>query len=254
MTRFDARRIPSQPRAARALGLVCATLVCIAMSVPALAQDAESSGGDASKKNSESAPWYIEYMAGVSHAPNQTLRSTDAAPTLMGSTESEVIGYFVGGAVGRRFADYFRAELQVGYRSTEVENAAVRGEPEQAKNARLSLFTAMVNGYFDLDFDNDDFPITPWVGLGLGWGMPRLDAESATDPNQLQIDDTDSVFVYNAMVGASLRLTEIAEATLGYRYVRTQDFELGGTSAGAARRFDYEYDAHEGYVGIRFNF
>ena len=195
----------------------------------------------------------MEYMVGVSHAPDQTLRSTDAAPILMGSTESDPVGYFVGGAIGRRFADAFRGEFQIGYRSTEIERMAVRGEPNDSKDSTLSLFTAMVNGYFDLDL-GEDVPVTPWVRLGLGWGMPRLDAQNTPGANQMDVDDTDSVFVYNAMAGVSIPISEITEISLGYRYVRTEDFEIGGTSAGALRRFDFEYDAHEAYLGARFSF
>lgn len=239
MIRFDARP---------ALSALRAVPVLLALGLAASPVAFAQAGDDAS----EDAPWYLEYMVGVSHAPNQTLRSTDAAPTLMGSTESEVVGYFVGGAVGRRITDLFRAELQIGFRSTEVENANVGVQPEQAKNSTLALFTAMINGY--VDFELDDLPVTPWIGGGLGWGMPRLDAESTADPNQLKIDDTDSVFVYNAMAGVAIEISPIAEVTVGYRYLRTTDFELGGRNGAVARRFDYEYDAHEGYTGIRFHF
>jgi len=235
------------------LSLCLTTLCFVAMSLPAFSEEEARAEAQASS-DAEEALWYVEYMVGVSYVPNQTLRSTDAVPTLMGSTEPEDVGYFVGGAVGRRIADHFRAEFQIGYRSTKLESASVRGEPEQSKNATLSLFTTMINGYFDFDLEDQGVPITPWVGLGLGWGMPRLDAENQPDPNQLNIDDTASVFVYNAMAGLAIEISEIAEVTVGYRYVRTQDFEIGGRSGSAARRFDYEYDAHEAYTGIRFNF
>jgi opacity protein-like surface antigen len=221
------------------------TTLVLVLSLPAVARaEDEEKRGD----------WYVEYMAGISHVPNQTLRSTDATPILMGSSESKDVGYFVGGAIGRRIAKFFRAEVQIGYRSTKLQDIAVRGEGSNAKSSTLSLFSAMANGYAELDLADEGLPLTPWVGFGLGWGMPRLDAENSPGANQLNIDDTDSVFVYNAMAGVSIRISDYTDATLGYRYIRTEDFDLSGTSAGALRRFDYEYDAHEAAVGIRFYF
>jgi opacity protein-like surface antigen len=238
---------PDSRNASRSrIALPLLTTLALALATPALAADEneDDARGD----------WYVEYMVGVSHVPKQTLRSTDAVPVLSGSTKSDSAGYFVGGAIGRRFGEYFRTELQIGYRSTDIEEMAVRGEPNDADSGRLSLFTAMANGYFDFDLADQGLPLTPWVGLGLGWGMPRLDAQNSPGANQMDVDDTDSVFVYSFMTGLSIRISEITDATLGYRYIRTEDFEIGGTSAGAARRFDYEYDAHEASVGIRFYF
>ena len=73
---------------------------------------------------------YIEYMAGVSIVPNQTLSGKGATGAgLMGSARPDAPGYFVGGALGAKFLQYFRSELQIGYRSTDVQNISVQGEP-----------------------------------------------------------------------------------------------------------------------------
>ena len=80
--------------------------------------------------------------------------------------------------------------------------------------------------------------------------MPMIDAENT----QLRLDDSDSVFVWNVMTGASFALTDVATVNVGYRYVATGQVTFGGTYAGPDNLFDYEFDAHEGFVGLRFSF
>jgi len=202
---------------------------------------------------------FVEYMLGVSIVPNQTLEGSGATGAgLWGRSKHADAGYFVGGAVGARFLKHFRSELQIGFRSTEVENIAIQGERSDS-NGDLSLFTVMANGYIDWDLG---IGVVPFIGVGIGWGMPRLDVENQPGTTQLNVDDTDSVFVWNAMIGGTLPLSEIAELSLGYRYIQTEDIKLSSrivdTTADPAtstgQRLDYEYDAHEIYLGLRFSF
>ena len=251
MTQLQPNKISTLAKTMMALS---ATASLFLLASPGLAADEEAAKN---KSEKEVGSMYLEYMVGLSHSPNQTLRSNDAVPSLDGSTDNNAAGYFVGVALGHRFMHQFRAELQVGYRASTIEKLSVRGEDGSAGSSRLSLFSAMINGYYDLDLEellSLDVPLTPWVGVGIGWGMPRLDVQNSGGANQLSVDDTDSVFVYNAMTGVTYRISETTEWTVGYRYIATEDFDISGTSAGATRNFDFEFDAHEAYTGIRFMF
>ena len=42
--------------------------------------------------------------------------------------------------------------------------------------------------------------------------------------------------------------------SLGYRYVGTTDSRFESRVNGARRRLDAEYDTHELYLGLRYNF
>jgi len=236
----------SPPLALRRLlgALLCIGVVAAPLS--ALAAEETEEDGDTLM--------YMEYMAGVSHVPNQTIRGTNASSIqFFGSTRPEDAGYFFGGAFGFRVGGNIRTELQVGYRNSEVEDMSVQGEPSFADDSTVSLFSVMANGYYDFELPDLE-PVTPWVGFGIGWGMPRLDGRNASGPNQLSVDDTDGVFVYNAMAGITLEVSDTTDLTLGYRYIATTDFDVRGTQSGLLQRFEYEFDAHEAYVGIRFNF
>lgn len=202
---------------------------------------------------------YIEYSAGVSHVPNQTLHGNSASnANLYGRTEQKEAGYFVGVGLGAYLDDYvlegLRAELQTGYRNSEVQNSALGGESDVLnRDGAVSLLSIMVNAYYDVDLEalaGIESPVTPWVGVGIGWGLPRIDVENS----QLRLDDTDSVYVYNVMSGLSMELTPTTSFSLGYRYIATGQIKVGGRYASAENFFSYEFDAHEAFLGLRFSF
>ncbi len=200
---------------------------------------------------------YVEYNAGATFILNQTIRGDSATGTgLWGRSEQETAGYVLGGAIGTELLEHFRAELNLSFRSSKVEDIAVQSEPSNAKGD-VSLFSVMANGYFDFDpkeFLGVDFPVIPYIGAGIGWGLVRLDAQNQAGALQLALDDTDSVWVYNAMVGGTVPISEVASASLGYRYVGTGEITFASRSAGAAQRMEYEFDAHEIVAGLRFSF
>jgi len=243
---------------AAALALAPAlALVLALLASPAFA--AEEAEPEKDKDDDDDVRPYIEYMIGTSIVPNQTVKGSGATGAgLWGRSEQDNPGYFVGGAVGARFLKHFRSEIQIGFRSTDVENVAIQGEVSDSKGD-VSLFSVMANGYIDWDLG---IGVIPFIGAGIGWGMPRLDVQNQPGTTQLNIDDTDSVFVWNAMIGGTLPLSKIADLSLGYRYIQTEDIKLSSriidTTADPAvstgQRLDYEYDAHEIYLGLRFSF
>ena len=227
--------------------LLClaAGLLLISSAGPALAQDEQET------RDPDRLIPYIEYMVGASIVPNQTLSGKGATGAgLFGSARPDSPGYFFGGAVGAKFLRFFRSELQIGYRSTEIQGISVQGEPS-GTNGDLGLLSIMANGYFEMEVARG---FSPFVGFGIGWGMPSLDSENKPGPQQLSVDDTDSVFVFNAMVGGSYAISEVTDISLGYRYIQTEDISYKSTIGTTAQRLDFEYDAHEAYVGLRFNF
>jgi len=224
-------------------------LVVGALAIPTVAQAQDEPDLD------ETGSFYLEYMAGVSHSPKGTIRgANDASIGLFGNSKQKPVGYFIGTAVGGYVADNIRLEVQIGYRNSEINRIKVQGEPSGAKNSTISMLSVMYNAYYDVDLRDQDIPVVPWVGLGLGWGMPRIDAENQAGPMQLDIDDTDSTMVYNFMGGLTWPFTDQAEFVLGYRYLASIPFQVTGTQSGLRQRFEYEYGAHEGYSGIRFRF
>jgi opacity protein-like surface antigen len=224
-------------------------LLATALAIPTIAMAEDEPDLD------ETGSFYLDYMAGVSHSPKGTIRGANSASIgLFGKSKQKPAGYFIGTALGGYVADNIRLEVQIGFRNSEINRIKVQGEPSGAKNSTLSMLSVMTNAYYDFDLRDRDIPVVPWVGLGLGWGMPRFDAQNQAGPMQLDIDDTDSTMVYNFMGGLTWPFTDQAELVLGYRYLASIEFRVRGTQSGLSQRFEYEYSAHEGYSGIRFRF
>jgi opacity protein-like surface antigen len=108
----------------------------------------------------------------------------------------------------------------------------------------------MANGYVDLHLG---IGVIPYAGFGIGWGVVKYDFRTK-EADVFEVDDTDSVFVYNAMVGGRIPLTEVSELSLGYRYIATEDIRVQSRIEGSSQWLDAEFDSHEMTIALRFNF
>lgn len=196
---------------------------------------------------------YIEYDAGLTIMRNQNLTRANP-PGLSGSVQSDV-GFNVGGAIGTRFLEHFRTEINVGYRQNEVRRMAIQPGSKDGKGT-TSMIHVLANAYAEYDFD---IGVIPYFGLGAGYGLVQIDAHNKADT--LQIDSDDNAFLWNAMVGVSVPFSDVTTFSLGYRYLMTEDLNFRAripatlpATGLVARQVDSEYDAHELVFGIRYSF
>jgi OOP family OmpA-OmpF porin len=244
----------------------------IALSCTLIFAPPSPAADEASDKASESDidEIYIQYSGGVTYLPNQNLTAADASGTnivtgnrFSGHAESQV-GFNVGGAVGMRFYEYFRAELEYIYRQNETQNLTIQGESPRNASGHIGLMTLMANGYIDYDIG---LKVIPYVGVGIGWGRVEFDTKNKALPEQVSVEGNDSVFAWSLMAGGSYPVNEVIDVSLGYRYIATTDPEVNsslvvpaitdpttGIPLRRARRLDAEYDAHEGVLALRFKF
>jgi len=236
----------------RWLGAGAATLcLMLALSAtPARSQSFFASSGE----DREAVTVYLEYVGGINFVRDQNLRGADASGAGLAGSADLATGYVLGGALGARFMEYFRAELAISYNDTDVDNFSLQGEPSTAKGG-LSVLAIMANGYVDLDLDlGIGVQLRPYLGAGIGYGHVDFDARNRSGQGQSEVSDTDSVFAWNLMAGAAVPLSEVVELSLGYRYLATEDLRLDARSADLIRRLDSEYDAHQLLFGLRLNF
>lgn len=193
---------------------------------------------------------YVEYSAGVSFVPNQNL--TRANPIgLSGRVESEP-GFNVGGAIGTKFLQHFRTEINVGYRQSEVDAIRLVAGDESDGKGTISMLHVLANAYAEYDFE---VGVIPYFGLGVGYGLVEIDAHNK--PDTLQIDADDNAFIWNVMIGASVPFSDVTTFSLGYRYLQTEDLNFRariGAPVNGGRQVDSEFDAHELVAGIRYSF
>lgn len=169
------------------------------------------------------------------------------------------VGYGVTLAFGYGANPGISAELEAGYRATDVsgiENVAVNfpDKPEisipGSISARgdLNTLSFMANGYYT--FDTKVF--RPYVGVGIG-----LAQHKATIPSQIlstsagdllvpRYSGDDIVFAYQLMAGLNWTLADNTEGRAGYRYFSTKDGNFDGTKVG--------YGTHSIEAGLLISF
>jgi len=226
----------------RKLAVILA-LATTALSTPALARD------DA---------WYVGVEGGAMLVEDVDfdIGATPAAAKIgyhPGWDADATIGYDFGG---------FRAEAEVGYRQANIDvysstlttpALAAGGLPRNVAAGTFryaggtsSALSFMVNGMLDF---GDDESITGFIGGGVG--VARVSVEAGLNTRSNFLDDSDSVFAYQAIAGVRAPLTDSIDVTLKYRFFNAADVNLVDVSG---RNFSGRFRSHSIMGGITFNF
>lgn len=222
---------------------VTLALATTALSTPALARD------DA---------WYVGVEGGAMLVEDIHF---DAGSSKDAVTQNNHVGYDVGGNVGYDFGP-FRAEAEVSYRRARVDSArtsiptAIRlasgaasttpaGAYEQA-SGNTSALSFMVNGMFDF---GEDTGLQGFVGGGAGVARikDRLRLSGPADT----VNDSDTVFAWQAIAGVRAPVTRSIDVSLKYRFFNAPDVKLvdiGGN------QWSGRYRSHSLLAGLTFNF
>ena len=150
-------------------------------------------------------------------------------------------------AVGAKFGS-LRAEVEAVYRYNPNNKFFDSGGAEGADGS-LSTAHIFLNGYYEMDFFG---VVTPYVGLGVGYGKVSLNLKELD--GTVVVDDDDTVYSYQLMAGAAINVTENFSLTAEYRYFDTiTDAEFTLSNAlGLIENSDIR--SHEIRFGIRYWF
>ena len=154
-------------------------------------------------------------------------------------------GYNAAFAVGAKFGS-LRAEVEAVYRNNPNDKFIEVTGPEGA-DGDLSMLTVFLNGYYEMDFFG---VVTPYVGVGVGYGTISLNLKELD--GTVKVDDDDTVYSYQLMAGAAFNLTENFSLTAEYRYFDTiTDAELT-LEGGLGTIENSDIRSHEVRFGIRY--
>ena len=156
-------------------------------------------------------------------------------------------GFTFGGAVGLRFLDDFRAELEASYRQNDIDRLFTA-----SANGDASSLALMANSYYDFPgiFGSRRTPVRPYLGGGIGvarvaWNDIVVGASQITD-------DDEYIIAYQALAGVGIGVTDSVTLTIDYRFFATPDVELERPSGSSD--FQMENLNHSVTAGIRFEF
>ena len=168
----------------------------------------------------------------------------------VGSFELEYdTSFTVGGAIGYRLGESgdYRVEGEVAYQNNEVDRIGNNSLPfdpggGMISSMEFSMLTFLLNGYIDFNYGS----AFSWFFTG-GFGFARIDGEMTVDG--VTDDEDDTVFAYQAGVGAGYAVTETVTLDCKYRYLGTaEDFNIEGGDVEVAS------PSHSITAGIRVAF
>ena len=148
-------------------------------------------------------------------------------------------------AIGHAYSPGWRTEIELGYRRNDIDKVG-----GTTVNGEASALSGMINGYYDIATNG---PLAPYFGFGLGLARVSVDSPLPTlaPAQDGRLDDGDTVFAYQGILGVSYAVSDALALTADYRYFATQ-YPSFGTVAGA--QVDGEYESHAMFVGLRFSF
>jgi len=227
---------------------IAVALASTALATPALARDKA---------------WYVGVEGGAMIVEDIHFDITNGATKTNDAAQVDhEYGYDVGGNVGYDFG-MFRIEAEVSYKGANVDKwrSTLRTPAFTAAGAsftappatydyvggKTTALSFMLNGM--LDFGDDD-GIQGFVGGGVG--VARVKAEKyALNRNGSFLDDSDTVFAWQAIAGIRAPLTENIDATLKYRFFNADNVKLVDVNG---RTVDGRFRSHSLLGGVTFNF
>lgn len=186
---------------------------------------------------------YFAVQAGFSTQPT----STNEDPSNPGNnfelnTQSGINGAL---AVGVTFG-MLRGEIEAVYRYNPNDKT-VDGGVQTGADGSLSTAHIFLNGYLEMGILG---LVTPYVGVGVGYGTVSLNLKDLN--GTVVVDDDDTVYSYQLMAGAAANLTENWSITAEYRYFDTiTDAELT-LKSGLGTVENSDIRSHEIRFGIRY--
>lgn len=207
---------------------VTLALASTALSTPAFAKD------DA---------WYVGVEGGAMIVEDIDYDINDGADGVV--TADSDYGWDVGGTIGYDFGG-FRAEAEVSYRRASLD--ALRDDTTNFDYAggSTSALSFMVNGM--LDFGADD-GVQGFIGGGVGVARVKANYGLATQGDL--VDDSDTVFAWQAIAGVRQPISENVDVTLKYRFFNADNARfvtVGGDEV------EGRFRSHSILGGVTFNF
>lgn len=193
------------------------------------------------------APWYAVLNAGASAVRDPTVTLGSASGRFdVGS------GIHWGGAIGRRFGDSLRGELEISYRSNALQGATVRGIDAAQPDGDLAALFLMANLYHDFaPIPVGPARVRPYLGLGVGLAQ-EVDTDLTVQGAEAQFSG--SRVAWQLALGANWEYGSRWIAGVGLRYTDAGRVGMTGSGAVAGQALDLRYRAVTGSVSIGYRF
>ncbi len=176
---------------------------------------------------------YIAGSVGLSVRPSTDITNNSTMAVIQQSFNP---GYNFGVAVGYKFENNLRLETEIGFQKNLFDPGIGGRSLMSASNVLFNLWT---------DFDVE-WPVKPYVGLGVGFSRVNLDAMVFGT----LINQDDTVLAYHIGGGFIIPVWNGFSLTLSYRYFGTSEPEF----MIATGPIEAEFESHQINGGFRLLF
>lgn len=195
--------------------------------------------------------WYVELLAG-GPLPND-YDSVLTGTTALGPVEYDPdMGFGVVGLVGVQFDPNWRADISISYATAgdgiATGPAIAGGAPHSGD---VDAYTFLANVYYEFT-QFTDLPITPWIGVGIGFTSFDYDNLGAIG-GAFTINDSDTAFTGALHVGFDWELTPAVDLVGRYALILNDDHTVTGTDGTIISADSTVDNALYGGIRIKFN-
>jgi opacity protein-like surface antigen len=195
---------------------------------------------------------YVSVFGGASLGEN-VHTVFNPAPGYIQDTKMDV-GYLVGAAVGLRWNDFLRSEIEVAYGSNSANHleSAAYGVPYPNTPATGTIGAAYLLGNIWADWKNNS-PLTPYAGGGVGVAFVK---NSGVDFSGIYgfADSNQTRLAWQLGAGIKYDISDSMALDIGYRYLNVNNLYFVNTNLGAGGDFNGNMHTHIVRAGLTFNF
>jgi opacity protein-like surface antigen len=164
----------------------------------------------------------------------------------------------LGLGAGYKFDQNMRSDFTLNY----LTNSTVKYSASQdvaankyslSAKAKLTVFSAMINGYYDITALSEMF--TPYVGAGIGFSVInyKISGQRSTD----NVKDRDysgkiagRTFAYQVGAGTLVKISDGVDFKIGYRFVDNGKAKVKSLSGAAIT--EHNFRTHQIVAGLQF--
>ncbi len=139
----------------------------------------------------------------------------------------------------------FRSELELGFRSTDVENFSIGGGGPTSGSGSFDTISLMSNLYLDVEIPTTGLSV--WAGGGAGVVQFDGDVRSVATLDDADFGSAEYGFAYQLRAGITIDLTRNLSLNTGYRYWRAESIDFSSVSL-------EETEIQSVEVGLRLTF
>ena len=183
---------------------------------------------------------YLGIGGAWNHLSDQTLKATGVTSRSVRADDGWMAAAQLGYDLG-----WLRFELEGGFRQNDTDTISLPGGGRQRVKGDIGGWYAMANAIVDIDTGS---PLTPYIGVGAGAMGLSHDFAGAG----FRVDDSKTVFAYQAIAGLAWNFTPNVSAHVDYRWFRTLDGSFRDHLSGASYKSSYE--SHAVMAGLTWRF